>query len=47
MRRRVKARQGLERMEPDRQVAVEDGHLELTVDLPLPSVSLLVLTARP
>ncbi len=39
----IKARQGLEELEPERRVQVTGGTLELTVELPLPAVSLLTL----
>ncbi|GAB2988929.1 GH39 family glycosyl hydrolase [Actinotalea caeni] len=39
----IKARQGLEELEPERRVQVSGGTLELTVELPLPAVSLLTL----
>ena len=39
----IKERQGLEELEPPRAVTVTDGALELTVELPLPAVSLLTL----
>lgn len=39
----IKARQGVEELEPARRVEVSSSALELTVSLPLPSVSLLVL----
>ncbi|MEW1956897.1 glycoside hydrolase [Kineococcus sp. NPDC059986] len=42
----VKARQGLEDLEPVRNVTVSGGTFATTVDLPLPSVSLLVLEPR-
>ncbi|WP_432546122.1 GH39 family glycosyl hydrolase [Kineococcus sp. SYSU DK004] len=42
----VKARQGLEELEPARDVTAEDGTLELSLELPLPSVSMLVLEPR-
>ena len=42
----VKARQGLEEFEPSRRIDV-DGPVTLDLELPLPSVSLLVLSARP
>jgi xylan 1,4-beta-xylosidase len=38
---RIRARQGLARLEPDRVEDVHDGSLPLTVRLPLPSCSLL------
>lgn len=37
----IRARQCLERYEPDQELEVTDGNLELLVHLPLPSVSLL------
>jgi xylan 1,4-beta-xylosidase len=40
----ITARQGLEAYEPDREVHPVDGELHLVVHLPLPSVSILVLT---
>jgi len=39
--RAIKERQGLEMLEPEREVAVAGGRVTLTVALPLPSVSLL------
>ncbi len=42
----VKARQGLEELEPARDVTVSGGTFSATVELPLPSVSLLVLEPR-
>jgi xylan 1,4-beta-xylosidase len=39
----IKARQGLEELEPERRVTVTGGTLELSVELPLPAVSLLTL----
>jgi xylan 1,4-beta-xylosidase len=39
--RAIKERQGLEMLEPGREVAVAGGQVTLTVALPLPSVSLL------
>jgi xylan 1,4-beta-xylosidase len=39
----IKARQGLEELEPARQVEASGSSLELAVTLPLPAVSLLVL----
>ncbi|WP_020576609.1 GH39 family glycosyl hydrolase [Actinopolymorpha alba] len=44
--RAIHEREGLERYEADRVVGVVDGAVELAVDLPLPAVSLLVLTPR-
>jgi xylan 1,4-beta-xylosidase len=43
--RAIKDRQGLELLEPDREVAVAGGRVALTVALPLPSVSLLEIRA--
>jgi xylan 1,4-beta-xylosidase len=40
----IKQRQGLEELEPEHQRSPLDGSLSLEVRLPLPSVSLLVLT---
>jgi xylan 1,4-beta-xylosidase len=37
----IRARQGLERLEPDRRASVRDGALTLRLSLPLPSVSLV------
>ena len=37
----IRARQGLERAEPDRRESVRDGALTLRLSLPLPSVSLV------
>jgi xylan 1,4-beta-xylosidase len=42
----IKARQGLETFEPARDVRPDDGTLTLALDLPLPSVSLLVLEPK-
>jgi xylan 1,4-beta-xylosidase len=42
----IKARQGLENFEPVRDVRPDDGTLVLALDLPLPSVSLLVLEPK-
>jgi len=42
----IKARQGLEPFEPVRDVRPDDGTLVLALDLPLPSVSLLVLEPK-
>jgi xylan 1,4-beta-xylosidase len=42
--RAIEGRQGLERLEPDRTVAVRDGALTVRVALPLPSVSLLEIS---
>ncbi|NAZ86837.1 GH39 family glycosyl hydrolase [Kineococcus indalonis] len=42
----VKARQGLEELEPAREVSADGGVLTTTVHLPLPSVSMLVLEPR-
>jgi len=39
----IRARQGLEELEPARPVEATGSALELTVSLPLPAVSLLVL----
>ncbi|WP_241680821.1 GH39 family glycosyl hydrolase [Pseudactinotalea suaedae] len=39
----IKARQGLEELEAEQRVSVTGGTLELTVDLPLPAVSLLTV----
>ena len=39
----IKARQGLESFEDERRVTVEGGRLELTLQLPLPAVSLLTV----
>ena len=39
----IRARQGLEELEPARQVEATGSTLELTVSLPLPAVSLLIL----
>lgn len=39
----IKARQGLEELEAERRVIPTGGTLELTVQLPLPAVSLLAL----
>lgn len=39
----IRAREGLERLEEPRSMAVGDGHLEITLSLPAGSVSLLVL----
>jgi xylan 1,4-beta-xylosidase len=43
--RAIKERQGLELLEPEREIAVAAGRLALTVALPLPSVSLLEIRA--
>src|SRR5262245_30553851 len=43
--RAIKGRQGLELAEPDRDETVRDGTLALRVRLPLPSVSLVEITA--
>jgi xylan 1,4-beta-xylosidase len=43
--RAIKERQGLELLEPEREVAVASGRVALTVALPLPSVSLLEIRA--
>jgi xylan 1,4-beta-xylosidase len=43
----IKDRQGLERFEPDREVAVRDGAVTVRVGLPLPGASLLELDAVP
>jgi xylan 1,4-beta-xylosidase len=43
----ITARQGLERFEPDREVAVRDGAVTVRVGLPLPGASLLELDAAP
>ena len=40
----IHAREGFEELEAPRRVTTSGGDLELTVELPLPSVSLLVLT---
>ena len=42
----IKARQGLETFEPARDVSPDQGTLALSLDLPLPSVSLLVLEPK-
>jgi xylan 1,4-beta-xylosidase len=42
----IKARQGLEAFEPAKSVSAADGELSLSISLPLPSVSLLVLSPR-
>ena len=42
----IKARQGLEALAEPQDVSVTEGTLALQVSLPLPSVSLLVLTPR-
>ncbi|WP_432502778.1 GH39 family glycosyl hydrolase [Kineococcus arenarius] len=42
----VKARQGLEELEPSRSATPRDGALQLDVTLPLPSVSMLVLEPK-
>lgn len=39
----IRARQGLEELEPARQIEATGSTLELTVSLPLPAVSLLIL----
>jgi xylan 1,4-beta-xylosidase len=39
----IRARQGLERLEPDRRASVHDGTLTLPLSLSLPSVSLIEL----
>jgi len=43
--RTIKARQGLELFEPERTELIHDGTLEIHLQLPLPSVSLIELTA--
>lgn len=43
---RIRSRQGLEQLEAARPVRASDGELSLDVSLPLPSVSLLVLSPR-
>ena len=43
--RAIKEHQGLELLEPDREVAVAGGRVALSVALPLPSVSLLEIRA--
>ena len=43
--RAIKERQGLELLEPEREIAVAGGRVTLTVALPLPSVSLLEIRA--
>lgn len=42
--RHITERQGLEQLEPDRHITMTGDEVELTVELPLPSVSALVLT---
>ena len=42
----IKARQGLEELEPVRPVDVEGGTFATTVELPLPAVSMFVLEPR-
>jgi xylan 1,4-beta-xylosidase len=44
--RAIRARQGLELFEPERDLAVTDGRLRLDLGLPLPAVSLLEITDR-
>lgn len=39
----IKARQGLEELEPERHVTATGGTIRMTIELPLPSVSLLTL----
>jgi len=43
--RAIKERQGLELLEPEREIAGAGGRVTLTVALPLPSVSLLEIRA--
>ena len=43
--RAIRDRQGLELFEPDRTEALQDGQLMLRIQLPLPSVSLIEITA--
>jgi xylan 1,4-beta-xylosidase len=42
----IKAKQGLEELEPSRSITVEGGAFSTTVALPLPSVSMFVLEPR-
>jgi hypothetical protein len=45
--RAIEERQGLERIEPDRTLAVRDGTLTLRLALPLPGVSLVEIRPAP
>ena len=45
--RELRAHQELPLLEPPREVQIDEGHLKLDIDLPLPSVSLLLLNQKP
>jgi hypothetical protein len=45
--RAIKERQGLELLEPERDVAIRQGVLQLRIPFPLPSVSLIEIRPVP